>query len=151
MHDSARCDWFHVDIAAGKTGKDKGDVRMSKHMKWDAGGASLKMHIELEDSAEDIRLALANALTRGMMAIGETAEKYAKEIVPVDTGRLRNSITHEVDTKESAVYIGSNVEYAAPVELGNSRGMRPRPYLRPAATEHTEEYKDIIRDSLENA
>ena len=120
-------------------------------MKWDVGGASLKMHIELEDSAEDICLALANALTRGMMAIGETAEKYAKEIVPVDTGRLRNSITYEVDTKESAVYIGSNVEYAASVELGNSRGMRPRPYLRPAATEHTEEYKDIIRDSLENA
>lgn len=123
---------------------------MSKHSKWDAGGTNLKMHIELDDFSEDVVMALANALERGMIAIGETAEKYAKEIVPVDTGRLRNSITYLVDKESAEVYIGSNVEYAAPVELGTSR-MRPRPYLAPAATQHNEEYRQLVKDSLENA
>lgn len=123
---------------------------MSKHSKWDAGGTNLKMHIELDDFSEDVVMALANALERGMIAIGETAEKYAKEIVPVDTGRLRNSITYLVDKESAEVYVGSNVEYAAPVELGTSR-MRPRPYLSPAATQHNAEYRDLIKDSLENA
>lgn len=123
---------------------------MSKHSKWDAGGTNLKMHIELDDFSEDVVMALANALERGMIAIGETAEKYAKEIVPVDTGRLRNSITYLVDKERAEVYIGSNVEYAAPVELGTSR-MRPRPYLAPAATQHNEEYRQLVKDSLENA
>lgn len=123
---------------------------MSKHSKWDAGGTNLKMHIELDDFSEDVVMALANALERGMIAIGETAEKYAKEIVPVDTGRLRNSITYLVDKESAEVYVGSNVEYAAPVELGTSR-MRPRPYLSPAATQHNAEYRDLVKDSLENA
>lgn len=123
---------------------------MSKRSKWSAGGANLKMRIELEDYSEEVIEALANALERGMMAIGETAEKYAKEIVPVDTGRLRNSITYEVNKDDMAIYIGSRVEYAAPVELGTSR-MRPRPYLSPAATQHNAEYRDLIKDSLENA
>lgn len=94
----------------------------------------------------------------------------------VDTGYLRNSITFAIagkeanikqysDTKntktgtysgaagndkEDAVYIGSNVEYAAIVELGGLKS-RAYPYLKPAATEHTEEYKEILKNSLENA
>lgn len=123
---------------------------MSKKSKWSAGGTNLNIQIELEDSSEDIIEALAIAIERGLMAIGETAEGYAKDIVPVDTGRLRNSITYEVSNDESAVYIGSRVEYAAPVELGTSR-MRPRPYLSPAVTQHNAEYRDLIKDSLENA
>lgn len=123
---------------------------MSKKSKWTAEGVNIKMHIEVEDFSDDIRAAIENAIERGLMAIGETAEAYAKEIVPVDTGRLRNSLTYEVAADEQAVYIGSRVEYAPAVELGTSR-MRPRPYLKPAATEHTAEYRQLIKDSLENA
>lgn len=54
------------------------------------------------------------------------------------------------DDKEKAVYIGSNVEYAPYVELGTSK-MPPRPFLKPAATEHADEYKRIFKESLENA
>ena len=50
-------------------------------------------------------------------AIGITAEGYAKKLTPVDTGRLRNSISHAVSGDD--VYIGTNVQpYAIFVELG---------------------------------
>jgi len=45
------------------------------------------------------------------------------------TGRLRSSITHEVEGTTGRV--GTNVKYALFLELGTER-MAPRPYLRPA-------------------
>ena len=93
----------------------------------------------------------------------------------VDTGLLRNSITfarggQKANTSsyaaskggvsgsysgtapsdksgEKSVYIGTNVEYAPYVELGTVR-TRAKPYLRPAAENHGEEYKKIIRNEL---
>lgn len=50
----------------------------------------------------------------------------------------------------TAVYIGSNVEYAPYVELGTVN-MRARPFLRPAATEHAAEYKRLMEESIKNA
>lgn len=60
-------------------------------------------------------------------------EGQAKQLAPVDTGRLRSSITHEVERQGEEVVgrIGSNVEYAAHQEFGTSR-MAAHPYLRPA-------------------
>ena len=57
-------------------------------------------------------------------------EYEAKRLCPVDTGRLRASITTEkIDT---ATYgVGTNVEYAPYVEFG-TRKMAAQPYLRPA-------------------
>ncbi len=96
----------------------------------------------------------------------------------VDTGLLRNSITFarsgmSANTGsysasngggagsysgsapsdkggEKSVYIGTNVEYAPFVELGTSRS-RAKPYLRPAAEGHGEEYKQIIKNELSKA
>jgi phage gpG-like protein len=47
----------------------------------------------------------------GLVAVGLTLEGYAKLLCPVDTGRLRISITFDV--RDNTVYIGTNVEYAA--------------------------------------
>ena len=52
--------------------------------------------------------------------------------------------------KNSAVYIGTNVEYAPFVENG-SRNNTPKPFLKPAATEHAEEYKKIMTEAMKNA
>ncbi len=62
-----------------------------------------------------------------------TVEGTAKRLCPVDTGRLRASITHALnrDAKGLVAYIGTNVAYAIFVELG-TRYMRARSYLRPA-------------------
>lgn len=63
-------------------------------------------------------------------------EASAKRLCPVDTNRLRSSITHRLskDSRGLAADVGSNVEYAVFVELGTSRA-RAQPFLRPALVE----------------
>lgn len=150
------------------------------------------------DSNKEELLALLDQIAEGVLTEwGLTAERYAKDKCPVDTGRLRNSITwalggrsaaigeyrgssthgynssttkhgiagkpapkpHEghysgtapkdTETKRS-VYVGTNVKYAQYVELGTSR-MSPRPYLKPAVTDHISEYMDILKEHLDSA
>lgn len=102
-----------------------------------------------EDNREQFKHAFNKALARALEEIGLAAEGYAKRLCPVDTGRLRNSITHVTRYGAKAVYIGTNVEYAAYVELG-TRMQKPQPYLRPAASEHQETYRSILKKNLEN-
>lgn len=107
----------------------------------------MAIDVKITDNSDEFLNALPEQIEQALIAIGLTAESYAKKDCPVDTGRLRNSITNAVMADEKAVYIGSNVEYAAFVELGTSR-MKARPYLRPAATEHTAEYKRLAEQAL---
>lgn len=93
--------------------------------------------------AKDVLDAAKAAKTMALEIIGGKAESYAKAACPVDTGRLRNSITHEQFSEDTEV-IGTNVEYAPYVELGTHK-MKARPYLRPAAENHTAEYKAIMK------
>lgn len=85
------------------------------------------------------------AVTTAMEAIALKAEAYGKINCPVDTGRLRNSITGESDEKTAQV--GTNVEYGPYVELGTSR-MAERPFIKPAIENHLDEYKQIIQVTL---
>lgn len=106
--------------------------------------------IKITDNSPLVMAALERAIENGLEAIGMTAETYAKEDCPVDTGRLRNSIAHAVAKNEDAVYIGTNVEYAPYVELGTSR-QKAQPFLKPAASEHSAEYERIMKASLKSA
>ena len=105
------------------------------------------MSVTIKDNTQQVLSALEKAKKQGLEAIGMTAEGHAKKITPVDTGRLRNSITHTTDS--SAAYIGTNVEYAPYVELG-ARGRKPVHMLTRAATEHKAEYKQIMENALKN-
>lgn len=102
---------------------------------------------------------------------GETnAKMHISAAGAVDTGRLRNSISHATD--EDSAYIGTNVEYGVYVELGTgiyaseggrstpwsykddegnwhtTVGMKPRPYLAPAVQEHVDEYKELVENYM---
>lgn len=61
-------------------------------------------------------------------------EAAAKRLCPVDTGRLRSSITHDVNRRGRTVVgrVGTNVDYAKHVEFG-TRYQSAQPFLRPAA------------------
>lgn len=106
------------------------------------------IQITITDNSPEVLAAAKTAIARALWAVGAAAEGHAKENAPVDTGRLRNSITHKEDEKSSA--IGSNVEYAAAQELGTSRGIRGKHYLQNAVANHTDEYKNLIVESLKN-
>lgn len=137
------------------------------------------MSLTIKDNTDEFLSLLEKAIENGLTAIGMTAEGHAKRKITdypaVDTGRLRNSITFALsgekantptytdnkngvynysgtapDDKEKAVYVGTNVEYGSFVELGTSK-MSPRPFLKPAATEHSEEYKKIMEAALKSA
>ena len=106
------------------------------------------MSYTYKDNTDEVLSALEKAKKRGLEAIGLVAEGHAKKITPVDTGRLRNSISHATD--DEAAYIGTNVEYAPYVELG-SPTIKAHHMLQRAATEHTDEYKQIMEDAMKNA
>ena len=105
------------------------------------------MKVDYKDNSDEVLRAMESAKKTALEAIGLVAETYAKKETPVDTGRLRNSITNTV--KNDAAYIGTNVEYAPFVEFGSSRN-KAHHMLKKAATEHTDEYKSLIRRAFEN-
>lgn len=97
------------------------------------------------DNSAAVKDGLKSAFARALERIGMQAEGYAKDLCPVDTGNLRNSITHTSDA--AAAYIGTNVFYGKYVELG-TRKMAAQPYLLPAAANHTGTYANIVKDEL---
>ena len=99
------------------------------------------------DNSAEIMAAVNGAILRGLERCGLKAEGIAKENCPVDTGRLRGSIAHKVVPAEKAVYIGTNVEYAAYVECGTVK-MAAQPYLKPSIANRAKTYQRILEDEL---
>lgn len=101
------------------------------------------MAVTFTDNSAAVRAALDAAKKRALTACGASCEGFAKALSPVDTGRLRDSITYTV--QESSTTIGTNVEYAPYVEFGTYK-MSAKPYLKPAVLNNVETYVRLIRD-----
>ena len=108
-----------------------------------------QIEVKVTSNREEAIKAKDEAVARALEKMGLVAERYAKEYAPVDTGRLRNSISHESAPDEGAVYIGSNVEYAPYQEFG-TRYQSGTPFLRPAVENHLDEYKAIVESELKS-
>lgn len=107
--------------------------------------------IKFEDNSNVILAALKDeVMQRALERIGMQGEGYAKDLCPVDTGRLRNSIGYSVDIAEQTVYIGANTEYAETVETGNSK-QQAQPFIKPSVTDHIATYRSIVEDEMQNA
>ena len=137
--------------------------------------------MEFKDNSKEYKDLLNQAIRRGLRTIGMRAETHAKENCPVDTGYASNSITYALSgestnissykanrgkngeppktgkysgtqgkIEDNYVLIGSNVEYFPFIEEG-ARGREARHTLRRAATEHKDEYKQLLIDSIKNA
>lgn len=111
------------------------------------------MKVEVTDNSRIFVQAKNAAIAAALEAIGLTAERHAKADCPVDTGRLRNSISHMVDEGEQSVYIGTNVEYGKYVELRDSTHhiSGKAHFLRDAAANHGSEYRRIAEAQLKKA
>lgn len=60
------------------------------------------------------------------------------------TGRLRASVTHEMDDKTLTARVGTNVKYGKYLELGTKRGILPRPWLRRALAEAQAQVNELL-------
>lgn len=97
----------------------------------------------------EVNSAVEAAFSRSAEIIGGMAESYAKGLAPVDTGNLRNSITHDQEDNGHTVVVGTNVKYAPYQELGAPNAHVPaHPYLRPAFENHLGEYQNVLSTEL---
>lgn len=132
------------------------------------------MAVTFNDYSDEVLEAFEAGCLRALGRCGQQAEGYAKDLAPVDTGNLRNSISHKVDASDPAAYIGTNTEYAPYVEFGTGmysttgggtpkthwvymgddgewhigKPMKARPYLKPAITNHVGTYRNIFKDEM---
>lgn len=131
------------------------------------------MAVNIVDNSDEIRALLREATQRALERCGLEAEGFAKDLVPYNTGTLKNSISHQTD--EDTAYVGTNNEYAAYVELGTGKyatnggrqdpwvyqdgkgnwhhthGQRAQPYLKPAMADNADVYRNIIKEELGDA
>lgn len=106
---------------------------------------------------------VTKAIHRALEICGGKAETYAKKLCPVDTGNLRNSITHQREGDDTEM-IATAVTYAPYVEIGHHQtpgryvpaiGKRlvasyvpGKPYMAPALENHVSEYKEVFETEL---
>ncbi|KEI10525.1 hypothetical protein Z957_01975 [Clostridium sp. K25] len=101
--------------------------------------------------------AIKRAELRWLQAAALVIQSQAKALAPVDTSNLKTSINHNIVVDKLEAYIGTNADYAIYVEFGTgefaengqgrkggwgyvdssgkfhfTKGMKPKPYLRPA-------------------
>ena len=108
------------------------------------------------------------AMVNSAIKIGMLTSGYAQDLCPVDTGNLRDSITHAYSDESDhtvVLLVGTNVYYAPYVELGHRQQpgrfvpkikkrlvkswVNGKPFLRPAFENHTAEIEKIILDALQ--
>ena len=123
---------------------------MAGILKWYGTEVYNKIQAEQKSRVQKAAIFLESYIKK---SFGKSPSK-AGEPPGVDTGRLRNSITHEIDTVLWDIIgrVGTNVEYARRLELGfhdtDSKGRHvdqaPRPYLRRAIEENKQELINIL-------
>lgn len=100
-----------------------------------------------ENNVQYVKRAIFDAVIAGLEEIGQVAEGAAKRLCPVDTGRLRNSITHAF-VDDHTIVIGTNVEYAPYVHEGTASGRKGNPFLYRAASNNEKRFNAIMRKHL---
>lgn len=90
---------------------------------------------EMERIVRDLR---GEPFLNGMRRATMLVQRSAKQKAPVDTGRLRASITPEVRWQGNTAVgvVGSNVKYAPFVELGTRPHFVPQKYIGVWASRH---------------
>lgn len=146
---------------------------------------SIDFNFELTDNSDLVKSAVQEQILQALEAVGIQAESDIKlamtETWPetgtdiVDTGRLRNSIAHQVVEDEKAVYVGTNSEYGAYVHEGTGKyaaggggtpkerwvyrdpltgetrigvPQKPRRFIKNTIEKYLADYKQIVKEIL---
>ena len=133
----------------------------------------MSVEIKYTDNSAETLADVAARIEAALEACGLQAETHAKQNITqasrVNTGALRNSVSHAVSGNEC--YIGTNISYAIFHEYGTgiyiaggrtspwsyqdangdwhrTRGLSPIHFLKHAAEDHVAEYKAIMEQYL---
>lgn len=111
------------------------------------------MSINITDNTDEVLEALKRAIDRGLeeagfLVEGDAAMNLEKDPRRIDTGNLRDSITHKVQGTDC--HVGTNVEYAGYVHDGTSK-MAPNRFLVNAANDDQQDIRAIFKRALEEA
>ena len=132
-----------------------GLFKKAKHRGLEAIGLAAEGHAKKAIKAQDAidTGTLLNSITYAIAGYQTHVQEYRRQNIAGGAQSKHTYHSYGSETmegeKDSAVYIGTNVEYAPHVELGTSK-MEARPYLKPAATEHGAEYKKLMESALKN-
>ena len=109
-----------------------------------------EIKVTIKDHIADVDRVVDDRIRQALNLMGEAVEGHAKTDCPVDTGQLRNSITHRL--QDGAEYVGTNVEYAPYVEFRDMNHKSGKAhFLRDGATTHIPELKKICEVTLATA
>lgn len=106
--------------------------------------------VEFTDNSRMIMGAYNKLLERALLMICLAWQRNVTPFVPVDTGKLRQSMHYRIDIANKQVTVGSTIKdppYSIYVELGTER-MGAQPYLRPSLLNYKKEYEKIVRDTF---
>lgn len=106
--------------------------------------------VEFKDNTNAVMKAYESLLVATLTRIGLEWLENVAPLVPVDTGKLRQSMRFEVDIKEKVVRVGSTIKdppYPIFVELGTYK-QAAQPYLKPSILNYIKDYENAIRSVL---
>lgn len=146
---------------------------------------SFNFDFTVTDNSDLVKNAAQEKILQALEALGIQAESDVKISMNevwaetgtdiVDTGRLRNSIAHQVVEGEKAVYVGTNSEYAAYVHEGTGKyatggggtpkerwvyrdpltgearigvPQKPRRFIKKTIEEYVDDYKQLVKEIL---
>ena len=138
------------------------------------------MSVQVSDNSMQFKGEMNDKVLAVLEAIGLHLEGEAKDELEndprrIDTGNLRNSITHAVDSNDKAVLVGTNVEYGIYVHEGTgiyavngngrqdpwgyegkdgkwhiTHGMKPNRFLKNAVERNEDQIKQYIETELKS-
>lgn len=116
----------------------------------------MAVEVTIKDNLDEVLHLFESAKSKALLDIGLTVRADAAANSPVRTGALRSSWVAEVREDESCVIIGVPEDalernYAKYIELGTSRGIRPRHMLKNAVESNQSKFRGIVESEFKNA
>ena len=106
--------------------------------------ADFKLITKIPQAIKLIEQGTMQGIEKGAITVHADASRLA----PVDTGRLRGSITWRMETDHAIV--GTNVVYAPRIEYTGHSKKAPNGFLRPAYDSNKENITRFISNSIES-
>ncbi len=103
----------------------------------------------LQKAMKEMPELIAEELGKAVRDLVLIVEAKAKELCPVDTGKLRASITPVIQSWAQA-YVGTNTHYAPYVEYGTKHAAA-QPFLEPAFLEGKKQASKVFGKAVSRA